>query len=532
MTLAATMGYLMMILFILSIIVDVKTIPVEIQELNTSILPPKERRTDVYSLTTMNPIEAEKDSHLNMSNYEDVLVTHNPPGVDGLTLTPSLITLPVKTHVSNPTGAPPDEKSTYVSPSTMMLTTTDSIDIENGPHNMSNNEGVTLKPPGVDGSTLIPSWFILPVEIHVSNNASSPLSEQNSTDVDSSSTTISILDPVKAVENITFVAPRDIEVLVTHNISVINGLNISSLYSVTININNTSGGSFTENLTHIYNSEIILTTTTDFTNTEYAAFNMSNYKDVCGRQLIPIPRIVGGDKVSFGEWPWQISLRHKKKYIHKCGAVLFNENWAITTAHCVKNISMNDIHLLLGKNDFSVKDEPYGFQIRKLQTVIIHPKYNTHAMEHDLALLRFDEPVKFQPNILPVCIPEDDSNFEGLSAHITGWGTLYYGGLSPDVLQEVTVPIINNSVCETMFRAAGYVKKIPDTFICAGLKDGGYDACKGDSGGPMVVQRRDNRWVVAGIIAWGMRCGEPNSPGVYMRISKFTDWINKIISQS
>lgn len=91
------------------------------------------------------------------------------------------------------------------------------------------------------------------------------------------------------------------------------------------------------------------------------------------------------------------------------------------------SISVNDLHLVLGKYDFSVKDEPYGFLIRKLQTVIIHPKYNTYAMEHDLALLRFDEPVKFQPNILPVCIPEDDSNFAGFSAHITGWGTLYYG---------------------------------------------------------------------------------------------------------
>jgi len=91
------------------------------------------------------------------------------------------------------------------------------------------------------------------------------------------------------------------------------------------------------------------------------------------------------------------------------------------------SVSIKDIHLILGKYDFTVKDEPYGYLIRKLQTVIIHPKYNIYALEYDLALLRFDKPVKFQPNILPVCIPESDSNYAGYSAHISGWGALYYG---------------------------------------------------------------------------------------------------------
>ncbi|XP_060858702.1 serine proteinase stubble-like [Metopolophium dirhodum] len=445
------------------------------------------------------------------SNLDLDSITHNPPVVDGLTLIPSWFTLPVETHISNNASGPPSDenkKSIDVHPLTTMLTTTDSIEIKNDSYNMSNRENsksnldldsMTNNPPVVDGLTLIPSWFTLPVETHIlSNNTSGPPSEENITDIDNLSTTISTLDSVEASKNVLIVAASDVE----------------------------------ENSSYTYPSENILTTTTDSTDTEYVSFNMSNYKDVCGRQLIPMSRIVGGDKVSFGEWPWQISLRHKNSYKHKCGAVLFNENWAITTAHCVRNVSMNDIHLVLGKNDFAVKDEPYGFLIRKLQTVIIHPKYNTYAMGHDLALLRFDEPVIFQPNILPVCIPEDDLNFAGFSAHITGWGALYYGGLSTIALQGATVSVLNNSVCENMFRAAGYIKKIPDTFICAGSKDGGYDACKGDSGGPMVVQRPDNRWVVAGIIAWGMRCGEPNSPGVYMRISKFKDWINKIILQS
>lgn len=82
---------------------------------------------------------------------------------------------------------------------------------------------------------------------------------------------------------------------------------------------------------------------------------------------------------------------------------------------------------MFGKYNFLVKDEPYGNVTRKLQTVITHPKFKSNETNYDLALLKFDKPVKFQPNILPVCIPEDDFNFVGYSARVTGWGTLYYG---------------------------------------------------------------------------------------------------------
>lgn len=52
-------------------------------------------------------------------------------------------------------------------------------------------------------------------------------------------------------------------------------------------------------------------------------------------------------------------------------------------------------------------------------------------------------------------------------------------GPLPSVLQEVTVPVIKNDICEGMYRAAGYIEHIPHIFICAGWKKGGYDSCEG-----------------------------------------------------
>jgi hypothetical protein len=51
-------------------------------------------------------------------------------------------------------------------------------------------------------------------------------------------------------------------------------------------------------------------------------------------------------------------------------------------------------------------------------------------------------------------------------------------GPLPSVLQEVSVPVINNSVCETMYRSAGYIEHIPEIFICAGWRKGGFDSCE------------------------------------------------------
>ena len=104
--------------------------------------------------------------------------------------------------------------------------------------------------------------------------------------------------------------------------------------------------------------------------------------------------------------------------------------------------------------------------------------------------------MEFQPNIIPVCVPEDDSDLVGQTAWVTGWGRLYEGrqhslpaeiflstfilldGPLPAVLQEVDLPIINNTECEAMYEKAGFREHIPHIFICAGYREGGKDSCE------------------------------------------------------
>ena len=62
--------------------------------------------------------------------------------------------------------------------------------------------------------------------------------------------------------------------------------------------------------------------------------------------------------------------------------------------------------------------------------------------------------------------------------------------------------------------------------VCAGYKEGGKDACLGDSGGPLACQvGTDGPWMLYGITSWGIGCGDPLHPGVYTRVTKLQSWI-------
>lgn len=91
------------------------------------------------------------------------------------------------------------------------------------------------------------------------------------------------------------------------------------------------------------------------------------------------------------------------------------------------SVPSSDLLLRLGEHDLSTESEPYLHQERRVQIVVPYPQFDNRTFEYDLALLRFYEPVTFQPNIIPVCVPDNDENFVGSTAHVTGWGRLYEG---------------------------------------------------------------------------------------------------------
>nr|CAD7445846.1 unnamed protein product [Timema bartmani] len=242
-------------------------------------------------------------------------------------------------------------------------------------------------------------------------------------------------------------------------------------------------------------------------------------------------RIVGGKGATFGEWPWQVLVRESTWLglftKNKCGGVLITSKFVVTAAHCQPGFLANLV-AVFGEFDISGELESKRSITKNVKRVIVHRHYDAATFANDLALLELESPVSFDTHIVPICMPKDNEDFTGRMATVTGWGRLKYGGGVPSVLQEVQVPIIENPVCQEMFQTAGHAKTILSSFLCAGYANGQKDSCEGDSGGPLMMERDDGRFVLAGTVSHGIKCAAPYLPGVYMRTTYYKPWLRSI----
>lgn len=259
-----------------------------------------------------------------------------------------------------------------------------------------------------------------------------------------------------------------------------------------------------------------------------------NRRATCGcskRSSVFLSKIIGGEPVDTSHtWGWIASLRRDN--LHQCGASLITPSYAITAAHCVRDIiSLSRLSLNFGITNLS----NIG-QLRSVTKMYVHPFYQEQLFINDLAILRLHKPIELiDSNISCICLPSisdfslDKAEYPPIGDNLVaiGWG-------STDPLIRIPSPILRQVTVQAIARTD---PSCADTInndtvqFCAGLLDGGKDTCQGDSGGPLMLFK-DQRWQLIGLTSYGELCGAPGFPGVYTRIAFYESFINEIINSN
>ncbi|XP_065221063.1 venom protease-like [Planococcus citri] len=254
----------------------------------------------------------------------------------------------------------------------------------------------------------------------------------------------------------------------------------------------------------------------------------------CGRSKFAATKIVGGQNSTLGDWPAMAALGYisgsNPNIQFKCGGSLISNRWVVTAAHCVRNIgSLQLTAVRVGDLDLedSVRDGASPQEI-PVDQIIAHPDYTTSPITNDIALLHLRNPVTFNENVRPICIlssTQHRSNdfYANKLPFIAGWGATAWRGSSSSYLQHAQIEIVDNDRCARNY-STQRTALIDERVLCAG--GGGKDTCQGDSGGPLIIPLpQENRYYLAGIVSFGIRCADANYPGVYTRVAYFSDWI-------
>ena len=226
--------------------------------------------------------------------------------------------------------------------------------------------------------------------------------------------------------------------------------------------------------------------------------------------------------------PWIISIFDGNRGTNICGGTLISDKWVLTAAHCVnKNTDRYKIdvhrHDIADAIDTGASDEHRCAERHDVASIKCHELYDLNGdTDADICLMEITKPIKCAGEFeYPALDEVPGDGRAGQVATIAGWGDQTGWGDYPDKLKSAVVPIWTEAKC--LDAMAGY--SITPGMICAGYEEGEVDTCGGDSGGPMVVEKAGGGWTLVGITSWGAGCADPNSPGVYARVSYYKDWV-------
>ncbi|XP_072776808.1 kallikrein-14-like [Taeniopygia guttata] len=125
-------------------------------------------------------------------------------------------------------------------------------------------------------------------------------------------------------------------------------------------------------------------------------------------------RIIGGQPCSVAQRPFQVALTRRGQIL--CGGSLVGARWVLTAAHCRQ--PPRDLQVLIGTTSLRAGTG----QVRGVQGLQVHPRYDPRRNDNDFMLLHLDAPVQFGPRVKRIRLAARCPR-AGQNCSVSGWGT-------------------------------------------------------------------------------------------------------------
>ncbi|MFE4757802.1 S1 family peptidase [Streptomyces mirabilis] len=237
---------------------------------------------------------------------------------------------------------------------------------------------------------------------------------------------------------------------------------------------------------------------------------------LCAPGAVAAPQpIVGGTTTTTTAYPFMMQITDASQN-QFCGGTLVAANKVVTAAHCMVGETTSSVRVIGGRTYLNGTNGT----VSKVSKIWINPDYTDATNGDDVAVLTLSTSMSYTPASY-VASTNTSVYATGATARIIGWGTTSESGSSSNQLRTATVPIVSNTSC-----AGSYGSDfVASDMVCAGYTNGGTDTCQGDSGGPLLIGG-----VLAGITSWGNGCAEAGYPGVYTRLTTFSNLVKTQIN--
>uniref|UniRef100_A0A3Q0QUE3 Peptidase S1 domain-containing protein n=1 Tax=Amphilophus citrinellus TaxID=61819 RepID=A0A3Q0QUE3_AMPCI len=227
--------------------------------------------------------------------------------------------------------------------------------------------------------------------------------------------------------------------------------------------------------------------------------------------------IIHGKKVPEGLMLYMASVQNDAG--HVCGGFLIREDLVVTAAHCYV---ASPTHVVLGTHNLQ---NGLGENIQIKQT-FMYGDYNGIKQGGDIMILKVSTySLLYLFHMTYICdliVQITVQQKKNQVCQVAGWGKTENESQSHE-LRVVSVSIISPQVCQEQWRPFLH---LPPNVTCAGGYKTNKGFCQEDSGGPLVCSG-----FAAGVVSFNrnLNCKYPDVPNVYVDISKYLQWIDKIL---